>query len=217
MAKMGVASLVLGIIGILLVWVPLIGTICSILAITYGIVSLRRKRKVVISITGLGLGIIGIVIFIVALVVALPGVISEAIPKFIEQDQKYKALITECDIDGITTALELYWLDIEHYPSTKAGFKALEIRDPSDDPENKWNGPYLKRKDKIKKSPAGIPIDRWGNELQYTSDGKSFTIISYGADGKPGGTDFDRDIKSSERYYEKKYYEPEEELKSKGK
>ncbi|KKL12479.1 hypothetical protein LCGC14_2535340, partial [marine sediment metagenome] len=64
-------------------------------------------------------------------------------------------------------------------------------------------------KDKVKKSPAGIPTDRWGNELQYTSDGKSFTIISYGADGKPGGTGFDKDIKSGERYYEKKYYEHE--------
>lgn len=214
---MGIASLVLGIIGILLVWVPLVGTICAILAIIYGVISLRRKKRVGISIAGLSLGTIGVAIFIVALVVALPGVISDAIPKFIKQNQKYKALITECDIDGITTALELYWLDIEHYPSTEAGFKALEVRDPTDDPENKWNGPYLKRKDKIKKSPAGIPIDRWGNELQYTSDGESFTIISYGADGKPGGTGFGRDIKSGERYYEKKYYKQEEELKSKGK
>ena len=202
------ASLILGIIGILLVWVPLVGTICSILAIIYGIVSLRRKRRVRLSIAGLSLGIIGVVIFIVALVVILLG----AIPKFREQNQKNKAPITENDIDRITTALKLYELDIDHYPSTKAGLKALEVRDPADDPENKWNGPYLERKDKIKKSPAGILTDRWGNELQYTSDDKSFTIISYGADGKPGGTGFDKDIKSGEKYYEKKYRE--QELKS---
>ncbi|HEA47406.1 MAG TPA: hypothetical protein ENH97_03240 [bacterium] len=206
---MGIASLILGIIGILLVLVPLVGTICSILAIIYGIVSLRRKKRVGMSIAGLSLGIIGIVIFIVVLVVALPGVISEAIPRFKEQNQKHKAVMTETDIDIISTALELYWLDIDHYPSTKAGLKALEVRDPADDPGDKWNGPYLKRKLKVKKSPAGIPTDRWGNELQYTSDGKSFTIISYGADGKPGGTGFDKDIKSGERYYEKKYYEHE--------
>ena len=187
---MGIASLVLGIIGILLVWVPLVGIICSILAIIYGIVSLRRKRRVGISIGGLSLGIVGVVIFIAALVLTLP----EVIPKFKEQNQKHKALMTEGDIDRITTALELYWIDIEHYPSARAGLKALIKRDPADDPENKWSGPYLERKLKIEKSPAGIPTDRWGNEYQYTSDGKSFTILSYGADGKPGGTGFATDI-----------------------
>jgi len=42
-----------------------------------------------------------------------------------------------------------------------------------------------------------IPKDGWGNDFVYLldpGDGKPFVIISYGADGKEGGEDYDADI-----------------------
>jgi len=48
-----------------------------------------------------------------------------------------------------------------------------------------WNGPYLRR---------DVPLDPWGNEYVYDVDGRSFTLVSYGADGERGGEDVDADI-----------------------
>lgn len=43
------------------------------------------------------------------------------------------------------------------------------------------------------------PKDPWGNEFVYRKGGaKGYDIISYGADGKEGGTGTDSDIKLSE-------------------
>ncbi len=45
-----------------------------------------------------------------------------------------------------------------------------------------------------------LPEDPWGNQYHYTKNGsRDFTIISYGADGKVGGTDeVDKDISSKD-------------------
>jgi general secretion pathway protein G len=43
-----------------------------------------------------------------------------------------------------------------------------------------------------------VPPDPWGNPYTYKSQGRSFTITSYGADGTPGGTDDDADISSDD-------------------
>jgi len=39
-----------------------------------------------------------------------------------------------------------------------------------------------------------VPLDPWGNEYVYDVDGRSFTLVSYGADGERGGEDVDADI-----------------------
>jgi general secretion pathway protein G len=46
-----------------------------------------------------------------------------------------------------------------------------------------------------------IPKDAWGNDFVYVppaGEGLSFDLISYGADGEPGGTRHDADILWSE-------------------
>jgi general secretion pathway protein G len=53
----------------------------------------------------------------------------------------------------------------------------------------KWDGPYLKK---------AVPTDPWGNAFAYESPSEhgDYAIISYGADGRPGGEDEDTDIVS---------------------
>ena len=43
---------------------------------------------------------------------------------------------------------------------------------------------------------AGDPKDPWGNDYVYTCPGEhgDFDLLSYGADGQPGGTDENADI-----------------------
>ncbi len=59
---------------------------------------------------------------------------------------------------------------------------------PSGNPQPKnWNRDgYLKR----------LPKDPWGNDYQYLSPGTQgqFDLYSFGADGKPGGSDLNADI-----------------------
>jgi general secretion pathway protein G len=62
------------------------------------------------------------------------------------------------------------------------------LNKPSGNPQPKnWNRDgYLKR----------LPKDPWGNEYQYLSPGTrgQFDLYSFGADGKPGGSDLNADI-----------------------
>jgi len=44
---------------------------------------------------------------------------------------------------------------------------------------------------------AEVPLDPWGNAYQYEVESSTkFVISSYGADGMPGGTGYDADIRS---------------------
>ncbi|KAA3607918.1 MAG: prepilin-type N-terminal cleavage/methylation domain-containing protein [Planctomycetota bacterium] len=43
-----------------------------------------------------------------------------------------------------------------------------------------------------------VPLDPWGNEYDYQPAGSTYTIISYGADGSPGGEGENADISSEE-------------------
>jgi general secretion pathway protein G len=71
-----------------------------------------------------------------------------------------------------------------HYPSNEQGLEALFSRPEN---ESKWQGPYLKKKP---------PVDPWGNKYIYKSPGEhgEYDLLSYGRDGKPGGTEEDADI-----------------------
>ena len=40
----------------------------------------------------------------------------------------------------------------------------------------------------------GVPTDPWDNEYVYESNGREFTLTSYGADGMSGGEEDDADI-----------------------
>ena len=47
--------------------------------------------------------------------------------------------------------------------------------------------------------PPRIPQDPWGNNYVYTKEGsRRFRIVSYGADGAPGGSGIDADISSDD-------------------
>ena len=72
---MGITSLVLGIIGVLLGWIPLLGIItaifCSTPAIVLGVISLRRKKRIGISRAGIILGAIGVAYFFYIIIASL--------------------------------------------------------------------------------------------------------------------------------------------------
>jgi general secretion pathway protein G len=82
-------------------------------------------------------------------------------------------------ISSLEAALDTYRLDVGEYPDSLEGL--IE----NDSGRAVWNGPYLRRE---------VPMDPWGNEYIYESEGRSFTLVSYGPDGERGGEGDDADI-----------------------
>lgn len=114
-----------------------------------------------------------VVLVIIGLLAALVA------PRFIERADEAKVEATRAQIKNIEQALKLYRLQHHRYPSSSEGLQALVQADA--------NGKrYLDR----------LPKDGWGNDFVYLSPGVhgEFDILSYGADGRPGGSGFDADI-----------------------
>jgi len=90
-------------------------------------------------------------------------------------------------IAALKGSLDLYKLDNGTFPTTQQGLQALRVR-PADAP--KWSGPYI---------PQDVPRDPWGHDWVYKfpgDHGNEPDIISFGADGRPGGDGINADIVS---------------------
>ena len=121
---------------------------------------------------------------IVVVIVILVALASIATPLYMNHIKKANIGTAKTQIKLLEDALASYKLDVGTYPSTDDGLQAL-MTNPGD--SEKWNGPYIK--------PA-VPKDPWGNDYVYTSPGEhgDFDLLSYGADGQPGGEGEDADI-----------------------
>lgn len=88
----------------------------------------------------------------------------------------------KAQIRNFKTALTSYRIAYSKFPTTQQGLNALVSN--------------AKKKNFL--DATEVPLDPWGNPYVYSSDsGKAFTVISYGADGSPGGTGEDGDINSN--------------------
>jgi general secretion pathway protein G len=96
-----------------------------------------------------------------------------------------KATTTRSNVSSIIGALKMYRLDNGAYPTSEQGLKALVERPTTPPVPGSWaQGGYL----------SAPPLDAWQKPYEYHSDGASFTIRSFGRDGKPGGEGVDADI-----------------------
>lgn len=125
-----------------------------------------------------------VVIFIIGLLATV--VMINVLPS---QDRAMETK-ARADIATLETALEQYRLDNFSYPATSDGLQALTQAPPSlAQPERYRRGGYVK----------SLPQDPWGRPYQYQApapDGSAFEIMSFGADGAPGGTEENADIRS---------------------
>ena len=130
----------------------------------------------------------GFTLIEIMVVVVILGILAAlVVPQVMSRPDQAKVTVAKGDIKAIAAALDMYKLDNFAYPSTQQGLDAL-VKKPSGNPQPKnWNRDgYLKR----------LPKDPWGNDYQYLSPGTQgqFDLYSFGADGKPGGSDLNADI-----------------------
>jgi len=92
-------------------------------------------------------------------------------------------------IEMLSAALDAYRLDNGRYPTTEQGLEALWTQPEIEPAPRNWRGPYLRK---------AVPLDPWDNPYVYVSPGavnvNGFDLVSYGADGQPGGDGEDADI-----------------------
>jgi len=123
-------------------------------------------------------------------VIVILGILAGLIvPRIMGRPEEARQAKARIQIESIETALKLYKLDNGSYPTTEQGLQSLvEAPEVGELAESWREGGYLDK--------GRIPKDPWGNEYIYLSPGTQgdFDLISYGADGEPGGEGKNKDI-----------------------
>lgn len=120
-------------------------------------------------------------------VLVIIGLISAiVVPQTLGQMDRAKARAARLKLESVASALEMFSADLARYPTEDEGLVVL-----IDQPQGvaDWAGPYL--------SDRGLLRDPWGEDILYTppaDDGEKYTLTSLGADRKPGGSGFKRDV-----------------------
>lgn len=140
------------------------------------------KKTLRIKVKGFTLLELLVVLLIIGMLAAFVG------PKYFGEIGKSQTQVAAAQIEALSQALDHFRIDTGHYPTSAEGLAAL-FAPPGTASEPKWNGPYLKK---------SVPPDPWGNAYIYTipsaTPGKDYDIVSYGADGQPGGTGVNADV-----------------------
>ncbi|HZP79825.1 MAG TPA: type II secretion system major pseudopilin GspG [Pseudolabrys sp.] len=126
-----------------------------------------------------------VVLTIISLLVGLVG------PRVLNYLSDSKVKTARLQIEGFSSALDLFYLDAGRYPTAEEGLSVLIQRPANLDV---WNGPYLKG--------ARVPLDPWGNAYRYRMQSEvtpPYEIVSLGSDGAEGGTGTAADISSTQR------------------
>lgn len=138
---------------------------------------MRQSRR-----TSRGFTLLELLVVLVVLGL-LAGIVG---PKYFNQLGRSETKVARAQIEGLNKALDIYRLELGHYPTTEQGLAAL-ITAPSDEP--RWAGPYLQKE---------VPQDPWGRDYIYRSPGElaDYELLSMGKDGQPGGDGENAEITS---------------------
>src|SRR5579884_3557330 len=139
---------------------------------------MRNRRKAEAGVTLIEMLVVVMIIGLFAYFV---------LPKYMGQADKAKKTAARAQISSYVTALSTYKLDVGTFPTTEQGLQALRTA-----PEGvaNWQGPYVQQ---------DITPDPWGHPYIYKYPGEHGDepdLISYGADGQPGGDGINADIVS---------------------
>jgi general secretion pathway protein G len=135
----------------------------------------------------------GFTLIEIMVVVVILGILAAiVVPRLLSRPDEARVTKAKVDMKSIEESLGLFKLDNGFYPGTDQGLKALVEKPTNGRIPAKYSiDGYLKK----------TPVDPWGHDYIYLSPGlhdHNFDLISYGANGEPGGEGFDADINSWE-------------------
>jgi general secretion pathway protein G len=122
-----------------------------------------------------------IVLAIISLIVGLVG------PRVLGYLSSSRVKAAKVQIESFKSSLELFYVDVNRYPTSSEGLGALLVAPPN---SSGWAGPYL--------HSSTVPNDPWNHPYLYVSPGQHgpYDITSLGSDGREGGTGDAADITS---------------------
>lgn len=121
-------------------------------------------------------------------VLVIIGVLAALIvPNVLDRADDARVTAARTDIANLQQALKLYKLDNQRYPSNEQGLQALVSRPSTEPVPPNWRATLDK-----------LPKDPWGRPYQYLQPGLrgEVDVMSFGADGQPGGEGKNADIGS---------------------
>ncbi|MES2980330.1 MAG: type II secretion system major pseudopilin GspG [Pseudomonadota bacterium] len=121
-------------------------------------------------------------------VLVIIGVLAAlVVPNVLDRADDARVTAARTDVNNLSQALKLYKLDNQRYPSAEQGLQALVSKPSAGSVPGNWK-PYLDK----------LPSDPWGKAYQYLNPGLKgeIDVMSFGADGQPGGEGKNADIGS---------------------
>jgi general secretion pathway protein G len=121
-------------------------------------------------------------------VLAIIGVLAALIvPNVLGRADDARVTAAKTDVANVMQALKLYKLDNMRFPTSEQGLQALVAKPAAEPVPGNWK-PYLDK----------LPSDPWGQPYQYLNPGikGDVDVLSFGADGQPGGEGNNADIGS---------------------
>lgn len=88
--------------------------------------------------------------------------VAVATPQVIKYLGRAKVDTARIQMKDLSTALDLFHLDVGRYPTQQEGLEAL-VANPGAMPD--WHGPYVKS--------VTVPLDPWGHPYQYRFPGQN--------------------------------------------
>ena len=118
---------------------------------------------------------------VLALMAIVAGIVTLSIRPLMVKGKQDAA---RSEMANIVSALDSFHLTYNRYPSNQEGLAILRQK------TEKLTEPLLTQE----------PVDPWGHPYQYNAPGRQgpYEVISFGADGRPGGDGGDKDIGSWE-------------------
>ena len=108
------------------------------------------------------------------IVIVILGLLASLVaPEMFGKEESSKIKIAAAQMDMMETSLDTFRLDVGAYPD--------QLNELIKSDKKGWDGPYM---------PKDVPLDPWGNPYVYAkpgSNGKAYSLMSYGADGTQGG------------------------------
>lgn len=125
----------------------------------------------------------GFTLLEIMVVIVILGVLASlVVPNLMGNKEKADRQKAISDIVSLESALDMYKLDNNRYPTTEQGLQAL-VKKPTVQPEprNYSQDGYIRR----------LPQDPWGAEYQLMNPGQhsKLDIFSFGPDGMPDTED----------------------------
>ncbi len=112
---------------------------------------------------------------------------SFLVPNLVKELGRAKKDLAKPRMSTIENAVARYYMHCKVYPEGEGPEALMALVD--DPGVEGWDGPYIK---------ASQLTDPWGNRYIYIPEGQvnpgSFDLVTYGADGQPGGEGDNADI-----------------------